>query len=77
MQLNITLYIVITCDSAKVTPENLNELTALDVARNWGDDYIYAIMYAKAGASQTTSASDKKGTQLYYANHMPFVSLDS
>ena len=77
MQLDFTLYIVITCDSAKVTPENLNELTALDIARNWGDDYIYAIMYAKAGASQTTSAADKKGTQLYYANHMPFVSLDS
>ena len=53
--------VVITCDSAKVTPENLNELTALDVARNWGDDYIYAIMYAKAGASQTTPAADKKG----------------
>lgn len=51
----------ITYNSAKVSPENLNELTALDVARNWGDDYIYAIMYAKAGASQTTPAADKKG----------------
>ena len=56
---------VITCDSAKVNPENLNELTALDVARSWGDDYIYAIMYAKAGVNQTAPASDKKGNMLY------------
>lgn len=56
------ILIVITCDSAKVTPENLNELTALDVARSWGDDYIYAIMYAKAGGSQATTAADKKGS---------------
>lgn len=56
---------VITCYSAKVTPENLNELTALDVARNWGDDYIYAIMYAKAGASQAIPAADKKGTIIF------------
>ena len=56
-----------------VTPENLNELTALDAARNQGDDYIYAIMYAKAGASQTAPAADKKGNMLYlwsyYRNH--------
>lgn len=62
---NIIL-VVITCDSAKVNPENLSELTALDVARNWGDDYIYAIMYAKAGVNQTTPASDKKGNKLCY-----------
>ena len=24
--------------------------TALDVARNWGDDFIYAIVYAKAAS---------------------------
>jgi len=55
--------VFITRNSAKVTPENLNELTALDVGRNWGDDYIYAIMYAKAGANQTTPAADKKGNK--------------
>ena len=30
-----------------MTIENKHGDTALDVARNWGDDFIYAIVYAK------------------------------
>jgi len=41
--------------------ENINELTALDIARNWGDDYIYAIMYAKCGSLLSSSTTEKKG----------------
>ena len=40
----------ITClphPSAKVTTVNKHGDTALDVAKNWGDDFIYATMYAK------------------------------
>ena len=32
---------------AKVTIENKHGDTALEVARNWGDDLVYAIVYAK------------------------------
>ena len=31
-----------------MTLENKHGDTALDVAKNWGDDFIYAIVYAKA-----------------------------
>ncbi len=44
---------------AKVTLENKNGHTALEVARYWGDDLIYAVLYAKC---QTLPQSvDKKG----------------
>ena len=33
--------------SAKVTLENKHGFTALDVAKNWGDELIFAIVYAK------------------------------
>ena len=46
---------------AKLTLENKNGDTALDVARNWGDDFIYAIMYAKV--SSLPPVVDKKGMQ--------------
>jgi len=49
---------------AKLNVENINELTALDIARNWGDDYIYAIMYAKCGTLLASSTTEKKGTTL-------------
>ena len=38
--------------------ENKSGHSALDVARNWGDDFIYAIVYAKA---QTLPPVVKKG----------------
>ena len=36
--------------SAKVTLENKHGDTALEVAKNWGDDFIYAIVYAKVAS---------------------------
>jgi hypothetical protein len=41
-----------------VNIENKNGHSALDVAKNWGDDFIYAIVYAKA---QTLPPVVKKG----------------
>ncbi len=35
---------------AKVSLENKNGATALEVAKNWGDDFIYAIVYAKVAS---------------------------
>ena len=43
--------------------ENKNGHSALDVAKNWGDDFIYAIVYAKA---QTLPPVVKKGTCTVY-----------
>ncbi len=48
--------------SAKVTLENKNGHTALEVARNWGDEYIYAILYAKCSTLPPTA--EKKGEEL-------------
>ena len=53
---------------AKVTLENKHGDTALDVAKNWGDDYIYAIVYAKVAT--LPPAVDKKGT-VYRYTHVP------
>ena len=38
---------------AKLTLANKHGETALDVARNWGDDFIYAIVYEKAAGIPT------------------------
>lgn len=43
---------------ANVHIENKHGHSALDVAKNWGDDFIYAIVYAKA---QTLPPVIKKG----------------
>lgn len=48
---------------ASVRKENKNGQTALDVARNWGDDFIYAILYAKA---QTLPPVVKKGMYIVH-----------
>ena len=44
---------------AKVTLENKRGDTALEVAKNWGDDFIYAIVYAKF--TRLPPPVDKKG----------------
>jgi len=44
---------------AKVTLENKHGDTALEVAKNWGDDFIYAIVYAKVAS--LPPRVDKKG----------------
>ena len=49
---------------ANVNIENKNGHSALDVAKNWGDDFIYAIVYAKA---QTLPPVVKKGDS--HINH--------
>ena len=36
--------------------------TALDVAKNWGDEYIYALLYAKA--STLPPPPEKKGKKI-------------
>lgn len=43
---------------ANVHIENKHGHSALDVAKNWGDDFIYAVVYAKA---QTLPPVIKKG----------------
>ena len=42
--------ILMVCHRAKLSPINKHGETALEVARNWGDDYIYALLYAKAAS---------------------------
>lgn len=46
--------------SAKVTLENKNGLTALDVAKNWGDEVIFSIVYART--ARLPPPVEKKGT---------------
>ena len=46
--------------SAKVTLENKNGLTALDVAKNWGDEVIFSVVYARAAS--LPPPVEKKGT---------------
>ena len=47
---------------AKVTLENKNGLTALDVAKNWGDEVIFSVVYARAAS--LPPPVEKKGLQL-------------
>lgn len=51
---------------ANVHIENKHGHSALDVAKNWGDDFIYAIVYAKA---QSLPPVIKKGLYDKYFNH--------
>jgi len=63
-----------------VTVENKNGDTALEVARNWGDEYIYALLYAKV--STLPPPPEKKGKSciiicypvlLYCTSHLHIV----
>ena len=49
-----------------MTLENKHGDTALDVAKNWGDDFIYAIVYAKLAS--LPPVENKKGTTYVYVH---------
>ena len=51
---------------AKLTPENKHGDTALEVARNWGDEYIYALVYAEASRLPPPPSDGKKGKRMVY-----------
>ena len=55
---------------ANVNIENKHGASALEVAKNWGDDFIYAVVYAKA---QTLPPVVKKGEQIQYIAWQCFV----
>ena len=52
-----------------MTLENKHGDTALDVAKNWGDDFIYAIVYAKV-ASLPPVVNKKGSTYVYVHAHI-------
>ena len=55
---------------ASVYKENKHGHSALDVAKNWGDDFIYAIVYAKA---QTLPPVVKKGNGIAYHRYYVYT----
>ena len=52
-----------------MTLENKHGDTALDVARNWGDDFIYAIVYAKVASLPPVVGKKGIPTHTYTETH--------
>ena len=59
--------------SAKLNLENSHGDTALDIARNWGDDIIYAMVYAVA-AKQPPPEGD--GMQMMPGGYATKIAFD-
>ena len=58
--------LLFTLFRAKLTPENKHGDTALEVARNWGDEYVYALVYAEASRLPPPPSDGKKGKRMEY-----------
>ena len=70
MHFNITTFpllynydtILTICHRAKLSRINKHGETALEVARNWGDDYIYALLYiCQSSISSSPTRSQRIG----------------